>query len=257
MAQNAWVRCAFDLFIIFSSRLIFIGLGLIEGDLAKEDKVLKEKVLNIEPLVESQLQIIIQSVILYAITFEKAIDMTHLLYTDTSSKATYLFMLLTSLVSLCITFTKMLQAGRKPVLSTVFSVRALVVFIFIVTKFLLLAYLNSLALTSIVLGSIGFAVAEEDEVHRELFDNFFRGLCRPSEDPSAFCGENPPLTLFTATRTFPLFSLLGIYLYPLLYVIVLVIITIIILIHIIIRYLPLPTPLCHRLEHQESSNSFL
>ena len=243
-----------------SSRLIFIGLGLIEGDLAKEDKVLKEKVLNIEPLVESQLQIIIQTVILYAITFEKAIDMTHLLYTDTSSKATYLFMLLTSLVSLCITFTKMLQAGRKPVLSTVFSVRALVVFIFIVTKFLLLAYLNSLALTSIVLGSIGFAVAEEDAGHRELYDNFFRGLCRPSEDPLAFCGENPPLTLFTATRTFPLFSLLGINLYPLiyplLYVIIPLIITII-LIHIIIRYLPLPSPLCHRLEHQESSNSFL
>ena len=46
----------------------------MEGDFAEEERVLKAKVANIEPLVESQLQIIIQTVILYTITFENQVD---------------------------------------------------------------------------------------------------------------------------------------------------------------------------------------
>ena len=182
---------------------------------------MKEKVSNIEPLVESQLQIIIQSVILYGITYENLIDMSSLLYSDTTSKVTYFLLLLSSTVSICISFTKMLQAGDRPVLPTVFSIRAVIVFVFIVTKFLLLAYLNSLAMTSIILGTISFAVTENDPAYTELFDNFYRGLCRPSKDPSAFCGDNPPISLYTATRTLPILSFVGIYLYPLFYLITL------------------------------------
>ena len=115
----------------------------------------------------------------------------------------------------------MLQAGDRPVISTVFSIRAVIVFIFIVTKFLLLAYLNSLAMTSIILGTIGFAGKENDPAYTELFDNFYRGLCRPPKNPSAFCGDNPPISLFTATRTLPILSFVGVYLYPLLYLITL------------------------------------
>ena len=183
--------------------------------------MLKERVANIEPLVEAQLQIIIQSVILYTITFENAIDMSSLLYSDTTSKVTYFLLLLSSILSTCISFTKMLQAGDLPVLSSVFSIRAVIVFVFIVTKFLLLAYLNSLAMTSIILGTIAFAGRENDPAYTELFDNFYRGLCRPSKNPSAFCADNPPITLFTATRTLPILSFVGIYLCPLLYLVTL------------------------------------
>ena len=128
--------------------------------MVEEEKVMKEKVLNIEPLVESQLQIIIQTVIIYGITFENSIDMSSLLYSDTTSKVAYFLLLISSTFSICISFTKMLQAGDYPVLSSVFSVRAVIVFVFIVTKFLLLAYLNSLDMTSIILGTIGFAGRE-------------------------------------------------------------------------------------------------
>ena len=86
----------------------------MEGDFVEEEKVFKDKVANVEPLVEAQLQIIIQSVILYTITFENQIDLSSLLYIDTTSKITYFLMLLSSLVSICISFTKMLQRGHKP-----------------------------------------------------------------------------------------------------------------------------------------------
>ena len=50
----------------------------MEGDFKEEEKMLKDKVANIEPLVEAQLQTIIQSVILYTITFENRIDLSSL-----------------------------------------------------------------------------------------------------------------------------------------------------------------------------------
>ena len=50
----------------------------MEGDFKEEEKVLKDTVANIEPLVEAQLQTIIQSVILYTITFENQIDLSSL-----------------------------------------------------------------------------------------------------------------------------------------------------------------------------------
>ena len=91
-------------------------------------------------LVEAQLQIIIQSVILYTITFENAIDMSSLLYSDTTSKVTYFLLLLSSILSTCISFTKMLLAGNLPVLSSVFSIRAVIVFVFITFVFIMVFF---------------------------------------------------------------------------------------------------------------------
>ena len=48
----------------------------MEGDFKEEEKVLKDTVANIEPLVEAQLQTIIQSVILYTVTFENSNDLS-------------------------------------------------------------------------------------------------------------------------------------------------------------------------------------
>ena len=193
----------------------------MEGDFKEEEKVLKEKVANIEPFAEAQLQTIIQSVILYTITFENQIDLSSLLYSDTSSKITYFLMLLSSLVSICISFTKMLHMGHEPVLTSVFTTRAAIIFVFLVTKLLLLAYLHSLAITSMMLGTVGIALADNDPAHEELFDNFYRGLCPPSKDPSAFCGENPPLTLYSATRILPIIIIFDLYFFPILYLIIL------------------------------------
>ena len=171
-------------------RLLLIGSGFMEGDFKEEEKVLKEKVANIEPLVEAQLQTIIQSVILYTITFENQIELGSLLWSDTSSKITYFLMLLSSLVSICISFTKMLRMGHEPVLTSIFTTRAGIVFLFLVTKFLLLAYLHSLAITSMMMGLVGSIIADNDPAHIELFDMFHRGLCPPPKDPMAFCGED-------------------------------------------------------------------
>ena len=193
----------------------------MEGDFKEEEKVLKDKVANIEPLVEAQLQIIIQSVILYTITFENQIDLSSLLYSDTTSKISYFLMLLSSLVSICISFTKMLHMGHEPVLTSVFTTRAGIIFLFLVTKFLLLAYVHSLAITSMMLGTVGSALADNDPAHVELFDNFFRGLCPPTKNPSAFCGESPPLTLYSATRILPIAILFQLYFGPILYLITL------------------------------------
>ena len=198
-----------------------IGSGLMEGDFVEEEKVFKEKVANVEPLVEAQLQIIIQSVILYTITFENQIDLSSLLYIDTTSKITYFLMLLSSLVSICISFTKMLQMGHKPAITSVFTARAAIIFLFLMTKFLLLAYLHSLAITSMMLGTVGNTLADNDPAHIELFDIFFRGLCPPSKDPSAFCGENPPFTFYSATRTLPIIIIFQLYFLPTLYLVIL------------------------------------
>ena len=197
-----------------------IGSGLMEGDFKEEERVLKDKIANIEPLVESQLQIIIQAVILYTITFENQIDLSSLLYSDTTSKITYFLMLLSSLVSICITFTKMLQIGHEPAISSVFTARAGMIFVFLVSKFLLLSYCNSLAITSMMLGSVGGALGDGNPVHDVLFDNFYRGLCPPSEDPLRFCGD-PPLTLYSATRILPIMILFLLYFPPLLFLIIL------------------------------------
>ena len=204
-----------------SPRLLLIGFGLMEGDFTEEEKVLKEKVANIEPLVEAQLQIIIQSVIIYTITFENQIDLSSLLYSDTTSKITYFLMLLSSLVSICISFTKMLHMGHEPAITSVFTVRAAIIFLFLVTKFLLLAYIHSLAITSMMLGTVGSTLADNNAAHKELFDIFYRGLCPPSKDPSAFCGENPPFTFYSATRTLPIIVIFQLYFLPTLYLITL------------------------------------
>ena len=193
----------------------------MEGDFKEEEKVLKDTVANIEPLVEAQLQTIIQSVILYTITFENQIDLSSLLWSDTSSKITYFLMLLSSLVSICISFTKMLRMGHEPVLTSIFTTRAGIVFLFLVTKFLLLAYLHSLAITSMMLGSVGSNIADNDPAHMELFDMFYRGLCPPPKDPMAFCGENPPLTLYSATRILPTIIVFHIYFLPILFLVIL------------------------------------
>ena len=207
--------------MLYFYRLLCIGLGLVPGDVVEEEKVMKEKVLNIEPLVESQLQIIIQTVIIYGITFENSIDMSSLLYSDTTSKVAYFLLLISSTFSICISFTKMLRLGHEPVLTSVFTTRAAFIFLFLVTKLLLLAYLHSLAITSMMLGSVGISQADNDPAHIELFDNFYRGLCPPSEDPSAFCGENPPLTLYSATRILPILIFFHLYFLPVLYLIIL------------------------------------
>ena len=202
-------------------RLLLIGSGFMEGDFKEEEKVLKEKVANIEPLVEAQLQTIIQSVILYTITFENQIDLSSLLYSDTTSKITYFLMLLSSLVSICISFTKMLRMGHEPVLTSIFTTRAGIVFLFLVTKFLLLAYLHSLAITSMMMGLVGSIIADNDPAHIELFDMFHSGLCPPPKDPMAFCGEDSPLTLYSITRIIPTLMLFHIYFLPILYLVIL------------------------------------
>ena len=204
-----------------SFRLLLIGSGLMEGDFKEEERVLKDKIANIEPLVESQLQIIIQAVIVYTITFENQIDLSSLLYSDTTSKITYFLMLLSSLVSICITFTKMLQIGHEPAISSVFTARAGMIFVFLVTKFLLLSYCNSLAITSMMLGSVGGALGDGNPLHDELFEHFYRGLCTPSEDPLRFCGDQTPLTLYSATRILPIMILFLLYFPPLLFLIIL------------------------------------
>jgi hypothetical protein len=199
-------------------RDIGLGLGLVSGDLDKEAEVTRDCVSNIEPMVEAQMQMVVQAVILYTNYFDWPVGL--LPYSDLTSKIFYFFLLISSFLSLCISYTKMLQQGQTPVISSVFSIRAVNIFIFLATKFFLIAYIHSQAINSLMLGTV-ITATESNPRYLELLNLYYEGICTPSEDPSMFCGDRPVITLYTATVTMPLFLLFVLYFGPLVYIITL------------------------------------
>ena len=90
-----------------------MAYGKLEGDWQLDME--KSRVLAmIEPVTEGIMQLFIQTVILYIVngpgegdkTIEKPIDLTHLLYNDDWSKLVYIFLLLTSAISVGTSFVK-------------------------------------------------------------------------------------------------------------------------------------------------------
>ena len=113
----------------------------------------------------------------------------------------------------------MLQLGHNPIITSIFSLRFVNVFIFLVTKFILFAYLNSLAIQSFMLGTVAISQEPKDSVYVDLYDTYYRGLCSTPVDDSKFCADKPVVSMFTATRTFPVLLLSSLYFGPLLFLI--------------------------------------
>ena len=114
----------------------------------------------------------------------------------------------------------MLKGGRRPVCQSIFSLTFLLVFLFLLTKLLLQAYLHSLPITAAMVGTLVLNFEDSDPTLFDLWNTYFRGLCLAPKDGSQFC-MHPPLQLKTATRTIPLFMLITLYLPSTLYIITL------------------------------------
>ena len=104
------------------------------------------------------------------------IDLSSLVYDkSTVSRVLYGLLLVSSVVSVCLSFTAILKGGRRPIIKSYRSFLFLKLFLFILTKLMVQAYVLSIAMKSLM-----FYVANKDLLATggDIFDLYFRGICR-------------------------------------------------------------------------------
>ena len=94
---------------------------------------------------------------------------------NTGSRVLYGLLLVSSVASVCLSFTAILKGGRKPIIKSYRSFLFLKLFLFILTKLMVQAYILSIAIKSLM-----FYVANKDLLANggDIFDLYFRGICR-------------------------------------------------------------------------------
>ena len=93
------------------------------------------------------------------------------------SKASYVLVFLSSLISVCIDLSKILKWGTNPVIRTYWSFIFLKVVFFILTKFLVFAYVISMAMKSLMFYfAITTAANGSKNLFHEVLQLYYRGL---------------------------------------------------------------------------------
>ena len=150
-----------------------IGVGFLEGNLDVSKK-LTVKVHLIEPVLEGTMQLFFQFVILYIVYgpgttnvqsrqisdvryliiclyWGRPLDLSSLLSSSNDSFPYFYFVLLTStMISVGITFARILTKGKNPVIKNIISFKFLKVIIMLILKLLVQSYILMMALKSIM-----------------------------------------------------------------------------------------------------------
>ena len=122
----------------------------------------------------------LQFVLLYSAFYgyNQEIDLDQLLFGDSSySKLWYFFGLSTSIVSVCFSCTMVLKWGANPVIQSVNSFKFVKILFFILTKFLVQAYISSMALKSLMAYEVFIYHEDTDSLEFKVLNNNFHGIC--------------------------------------------------------------------------------
>ena len=108
------------------------------------------------------------------------IDLSSLVFDENiSSRILYGLLLVSSVASVCMSFTAILKGGRRPIIHSYSSVFFFKTFLFILSKFMVQAYVLSIAIKSLM-----YYVAHRDVLRSgllgDIFNIYFRGICRPT-----------------------------------------------------------------------------
>ena len=139
-------------------RTILLGCHLLPGnwEVARD----KAKRINlIEPVVEGIIQLFFQTIILY-IVFGPGItkyggtpfDLSSLLYQAQiwKSKVFYGLVLTTTVISVGISFSRLLTQGKVPVIKRIISLKFLKVLLMLILKFIIHSYILAMAVMSLM-----------------------------------------------------------------------------------------------------------
>ena len=100
---------------------------------------------------------------------------------ETSSRVLYGLLLLSTLVSVCMSIAAILKGGRSPIITNYRSIFFLKFFLFVVSKLVVQAYIVSIAVKSLM-----YYVANRGPLYSgllgEIFNLYFRGICRADRD---------------------------------------------------------------------------
>ena len=133
------------------------------------------------------------------------LDLSSILFDNKlSSKITYFLLFISSLISVCVSFAKILTWGNKPIVKNFFTIRFLKVIFFILCKLFLHAYILSSTFTAV---QFGLAFSIEDEEGQKILEIYWLGLDR-----------DPDIDFTTATVIFPICFILFQFLPSLVYV---------------------------------------
>ena len=86
------------------------------------------------------------------------LDLSSMLYNEdsTTSKATYFLLLISSMCSIILSFTRVLTWGDKPIITSFLSFRFLKISLFLITKLITLSYVQSSITTMLIWGQVRF-----------------------------------------------------------------------------------------------------
>ena len=131
-------------------------------------------------LLINSLKVMVQFVLIYAAFYgdNQQKDLDQLLFGEsTKSKLWYFFGLTTSIVSVCFSCTMLLKWGASPVIQSVLSFKFVKILFFILTKFLVQAYILSMALKSLMFYEVFIYHADTNSLEFKVFNSNFHGIC--------------------------------------------------------------------------------
>ena len=109
----------------------------------------------------------------------RPIDLSSLVFDGSIfSQMLYGFLLISSIISVCMSFAGILKSEKLPVVLNYNSFFFIKIFFFILTKFLLQAYIFSIAIKSLM----WFVILPVNELET-IFQYYYRGICRKSHQP--------------------------------------------------------------------------
>ena len=158
-------------------------------------------------------------------TGSEVLDLSNLLFsTSFSSKLQYFTLLFSSCASISISFARILTFGGQPMVTSLLSANFLKIVLFLLTKFLVLAYLLSMSIRSMMMY---YVLGSENELFTSILEYNYRGLCRNQGDKKQieeyFCRRGANLSFNTATIYIPIIGLCLLYLPSLMYIAVIII----------------------------------
>ena len=153
------------------------------------------------------------------------LDLSNLLFSSSiSSKLQYFTLLFSSCASISISFARILTFGGQPMVTSLLSANFLKTVLFLLTKFLVLAYLLSMSIRSMMMY---YVFGSENELFTNILEYNYRGLCRKTGDKKHneeyFCRRAANLSFNTATIYIPIIGLVLLYLPSLIYITVIII----------------------------------
>ena len=158
-------------------------------------------------------------------TGSEVLDLGNLLFSSSfSSKLHYFTLLLSSFASISVSFARILTFGGKPMVTSLLSANFLKIVFFLLTKLLVLSYLLSLCIRSMM---FYYVFISQNELFTEMLAYNYRGFCRKTADKKNseeyFCRRTTNVSFNTATIYIPIIGLVLLYLPSLIYITVIVI----------------------------------